>query len=179
MSINDGAFATNDPHVTLSLVWPRLMESALVSNDGGFGDAGSTHLFQVEPQVDWVLPSSGADRLPKTVYVRFRVNGETVPGSYTDDIVLDEGAPAVTYALAAHRILRVKGKDDNTGIRALVVKRPGAKRPFMTVPLASSRTQAKRRASVAVKLPRGLRRAYARVVDVAGNRSRLRRITFR
>jgi hypothetical protein len=28
--------------MTLSVTWPRLAETALVSNDGGFGAAGST-----------------------------------------------------------------------------------------------------------------------------------------
>jgi sugar lactone lactonase YvrE len=179
VSINSGDFATNDRHVTLSPVWPRLAESALVSDDGGFGAAGSTQLVEVEPQIAWTLRSAGAERLPRTVYVRYRINGESQPGTYSDDIVLDEGSPVVTSARAAHRRLRVKAKDDNTGIRTLVVKKPGASRPFRTVAVGSVRAQARRQISAAVKLPRGVKRAYVRVIDVAGNRSRLRRVSFR
>jgi PKD domain len=40
ISINGGAVATNDPHVTLHVVWPKYSINALISNDGGFG-AGS------------------------------------------------------------------------------------------------------------------------------------------
>jgi hypothetical protein len=175
MSINDGAFATNDPHVTLALVWPRQALSALVSNDGGFG---VNQLFDVSPHLSWTLPSAGADRLPKTVYVRFR-GGESGRETYTDDIVLDEGLPLVSSARAAHRALRVIGADYNTGIRTLVVKRPGAKRPLKTMELGSARSWGRRHVSVKLHLPAGLTRAYVRAIDVAGNKSRWRRVTFR
>jgi hypothetical protein len=175
ISINDGAFATNDPHVTLALVWPRLAQSALVSNDGGFG---VNQLFDVSPHVGWTLPSSGSGRLPKTVYARFR-GGESGRETYTDDIVLDEGLPIVSSARASRRVLRVIGADYNTGIRTIVVKRSGAKRPLMTHQLGSSQSAGRRHVSLKIHLPRGLNRAYVRAVDVAGNGSRWRRIAFR
>src|SRR5436190_5494349 len=174
ISINDGAFATNDPHVTLALVWPRLAQSALVSNDGGFG---VNQLFDLSQHLSWTLPSAGADRLPKTVYLRFR-GGESGRETYTDDIVLDEGLPIVSSARAAHRVLRVIGADYNTGIRTIVVKRPGAKRPLKTKELGSLRSAGRPHVSIKIHLPNGLNRAYVRAVDVAGNKSRWRRIAF-
>jgi hypothetical protein len=179
VSIDGGAFATNDPHVTLSPVWPRLTDSLLVSNDGGFGDAGSTHLFPIAPEVEWTLPSAGAERLPKTVYVRFRAGGASGAQTYTDDIVLDETPPAVTSAVAAHRILRVRARDGNTGIRRLVVKRAGATRATITRDLALGNVQARTLLDMKLRLPRDVRRPYVRVVDVAGNKSRWRRVSLR
>jgi hypothetical protein len=177
VSINDGAFATNDRHVTLTLTWPAYSETAIASNDGGFGDGAGTHVFEVERHVPWTLPRAGADRLPRTVYVRYRPTDGGA--TYTDDIVLDEGLPFVSSARAAHRVLRVIGTDYNTGIRTIVVKRPGAKTPLKTLQLGSSRSLGRRHVSTKIRLPRGLNRAYVRAVDVAGNRSRWRRISFR
>jgi PKD repeat protein len=179
VSINGGAFATNDPHVTLSLVWPVNADSLLASNDGGFGDAGSTQVFPVAPEVGWTLPSAGAERLPKTVYVRFRVSGTSGSETYTDDIVLDQDAPAVTSAQASHRVLRVKALDGNTGVASLIVTRPHAKLPLKTKQLAPAGSQASTRVTTTVQLPRGLRRAYVRAVDAVGNKSRWRWIKFR
>jgi hypothetical protein len=178
VSINGGAFATDDPHVTLSLVWPGFLTSALVSNDGGFGDAGSTQLLPVAPEVEWTLPSEGPERLPKTVYVRYRAGSFSAPETYTDDIVLDETAPAVTFAVARHRVLRVKARDGSTGVSAVKVKRRHAKRAFKTKQLAPAGSPAHSRVSTTVKLPAGLRSAYVRAVDAVGNKSRWRWIKF-
>jgi sugar lactone lactonase YvrE/PKD repeat protein len=178
MSINDGDFATNDPHVTLTLVWPQFAESALVSNDGGFGTAGSTHSFPVARHLSWTLPSARAERLPKTVYLRFR-GGQSGAETYTDDIILDQGLPEVTFAQAAHRVLRVRARDGNTGVSAVIVKKPHARRAIRSKRLAPQGSQARTRVNTTVHLPRGLRRAYVRAVDAVGNKSRWRRITFR
>jgi hypothetical protein len=179
VSINGGAFATNDPHVTLALVWPGYATAALVSNDGGFGDAGSTELFPVAPEVEWTLPSEGPERLPKTVYVRYRYGSTPASETYTDDIVLDETAPAVTSAVAKHRVLRVKARDGSTGVSAVKVKRRHAKRAFKTKQLAPAGSFAHSRVSTKVTLPAGLRSAYVRAVDAVGNKSRWRWIKFR
>lgn len=178
VSINGGAFATNDPHVTLSPVWPVNAESLLVSNDGGFGDAGSTQLFPVAPEVEWTLPSAGAERLPKTVYVRFRISGTSAAGTYTDDIILDENPPLVTFATAAHRLLRVRARDGSTGVATLVVKKAHARTPTKTKQLAPGGAQASTTVNTTVKLPPGLRQAYVRAVDAVGNKSRWRWIKF-
>ena len=52
--------------------WPRLAETALVSNDGGFGAAGGTETVGLAARIPRTLASSGPERLPKIVYVRFR-----------------------------------------------------------------------------------------------------------
>src|SRR5206468_10204006 len=52
VSVNDGAQFTNDPHVTVSVVWPMNATDFLLSNDGGFTPA--TH-FNVAPGVPWKL----------------------------------------------------------------------------------------------------------------------------
>ncbi|HST42079.1 MAG TPA: putative Ig domain-containing protein, partial [Conexibacter sp.] len=100
ISINDGAVATSNPDVTLSLVWPRLAETALISNDGGFGAAGSTTSLGLIAHVPWRLASSGPERLPKIVYLRFR-GGESGRETYTDDIILDQRPPQVVAASVA------------------------------------------------------------------------------
>jgi hypothetical protein len=176
VSINDGAYATNDRHVTLTLTWPAYSVEAIASNDGGFGTGAGTRVFEVERHVPWTLPRAGADRLPRTVYLRYRPTDGGA--TYTDDIVLDEGLPIVSSARAAHRVLRVIGADYNTGIRTIVVKRPGAKRPLKTMELGSSRS-GRRHVNAKIHLPAGVKRAYVRAVDVAGNSSRWRRISFR
>jgi DNA-binding beta-propeller fold protein YncE len=94
ISINDGARYTNDPKVTIKAIWPSFASQMLISNDGGFKTAQTLALQADTP---WTLDSSGAERLPKIVYVRF-VRGLTISETYTDDIILDESAPAVTSA---------------------------------------------------------------------------------
>ena len=96
VSINGGAFATNDRNVDVAAVWPPYSARAMLSNDGGFGAAGKTKVF--DPVVDhmaWTLASTGNERLPKTVYLRYLGAGNDNQ-TYTDDIVLDETAPTVT-----------------------------------------------------------------------------------
>jgi hypothetical protein len=91
VTINHGAIYTNDPHVTLSPVWPAFTKTILVSNDGGFADSSS---LKVGKDVPWTLQTSGPERLPKTVYVRF--DGKAP--NYTDDIILDQTPPVVDSA---------------------------------------------------------------------------------
>src|SRR5262249_23208123 len=69
VSINEGPAATNDRAVTLSLNWPNLTQSVLVSSDGGFA---APFLMPVAPTVPWKLTDAGNQRLPKIIYVRFR-----------------------------------------------------------------------------------------------------------
>jgi DNA-binding beta-propeller fold protein YncE len=94
VSINGGAQFTNTPQVTLDLRWPSFAAQLFASNDGGFGTASP---FLVAPQVLWTLDSSGAERLPKTVYVRF-TGGAAGPETYQDDIILDQTPPEIESA---------------------------------------------------------------------------------
>jgi hypothetical protein len=114
VSINSAALYTRSPDVTLSVVWPEGADTVLVSNDGGFAAAKA---FPVADKISWTLDSSGLERLPKTVCVRFMCTTPDVVGlplassstgqlatttcsgsssSYTDDIILDQTPPVVT-----------------------------------------------------------------------------------
>lgn len=141
VSIDGGARFTDDPHVTLDLVWPEFARRALVSNDGGFGDAAS---FPVADAIPWVLDSTGPDRLPRTVYVRFLGAGSDAQ-TFQDDIVLDQTAPTVRSAklaagpfrpkLKEHTYhLRIDAHDDRSGVAKMQIttdrSRPGAVRRF-------------------------------------------------
>ena len=94
VSVNDGALYTNTPQVEVNAIWPRCSDKLTVSNDGGFKRARQ---FDVAESIDWVLASSGPERLPKTVYVRFGNASQT----FSDDIILDETDPSLTSVTAA------------------------------------------------------------------------------
>ena len=125
VSINKGAQYTNKPDVTLTVVSPGGTSGLLIANDGGF--AGALPMA-VSKEVAWKLDSSGPERLPKTVYVRF-LTGPFASPNYTDDIILDERPPVVDAAsvvgppaaaataatLKAYKV-KVKAHDTNSGV---------------------------------------------------------------
>jgi hypothetical protein len=167
VSINGGAQFTNDPNVSLRVIWPAFSRTLTTSNDGGF--AGATQAL-VAPELPWRLDSSGPERLPKTVYLRFDDSTQT----FQDDIILDQVPPQVTAASAgpasasasavkAHRI-RLIASDDNSGVGvvqfAVDRKKPGKEQPY-----AAALTV---RAAAPPK--------FARVRDRAGNFSAWRQI---
>jgi hypothetical protein len=176
VTINGGAEYTNNPRVALDLRYPPSTTGILYSNDGGFLTA-----LALEPsqKFSWRLQSSGPDRLPKTVYVRF-MSGPFVSETYTDDIVLDETKPVVVAATVrvskpssskgaeassgARRVLRIRAKDNASGIvqMQLSSKRPNRRARF-------------RRFRQTVDVTRVEGRIYIRVRDGAGNLSRWRR----
>ena len=140
VSINKGAQYTNDPNVTLTVVAPPNTTGLLIANDGGF--VGSLPQA-VAKEVAWKLDSSGPERLPKTVYVRFLINTFS-SSNYTDDIILDErppvvdsasvvGAPPTTSAAAAAKLntykVKVKAHDSNSGVGGVQIttnkRKPG------------------------------------------------------
>jgi hypothetical protein len=173
VTVNHGAQYTNSPDVTISAVFPATTNSMLFSNDGGFLAPA-----QFAPKADtaWKLDSSGPERLPKTVYVRF-LSGPFVSETFTDDIILDETPPKVVNAslaqppaaalaarAAAKRTykLKVKATDNVSGVSGIQVtakkKKPGKVLRYksrMTVKLAA-------------------RPRWVRVRDRAGNFSRWR-----
>lgn len=119
-SINAGAQYTNDPKVELSLVWPSGARTATISNDGGFANSQNVG---VSAKVPWTLDSSGAERLPKTVYVRFDASTQT----FQDDIILDQTPPSLSSAIliagnpanaagAKRYRVNVSASDDNSGL---------------------------------------------------------------
>ena len=63
-------YATNDPAVTVSVVWRKLDATVRLSNDGSFSDDSGAMTFDVAPKLDWTLATEGSERLPRTVYAR-------------------------------------------------------------------------------------------------------------
>jgi hypothetical protein len=139
VSINKGAQYTNKPDVTLTVVAPTTATALLIANDGGFA---KTFPQAVKKEVTWKLDSSGPERLPKTVYVRF-LTGLFASSNYTDDIILDERPPVVDAAAvagppaasgaSASKLrtwkVKVKAHDTNSGVGfvqvAISKKKPG------------------------------------------------------
>ena len=97
VSIDNGAYATNNPHVQLDLVWPAGANQAIASNDGASTKPGATQTLALAPRVNWTLEQTGPDRLPKTVYVRFLGAGVDI-STFTDDIILDQTPPQLSSA---------------------------------------------------------------------------------
>jgi alpha-tubulin suppressor-like RCC1 family protein len=142
VSINDAATYTNKPSVSLDLVWPEGATDVRIANDGGFKTAQT---LPIGAKVPWKLASSGAERLPKTVYLRFKGYLVDESKTYTDDIILDETPPqiisasAVGSATSASRevarrgrpvLVRVRARDRTSGVTAMQIassKSPQAK----------------------------------------------------
>ena len=178
VTIDGGAGYTNDPVVTLDLRYPPSTTGVLFSNDGGFLTA-----LALEPSQKhtWRLASSGPERLPKTVYVRF-LSGPFASQTYTDDIVLDETRPAVTAAsvravraaapqtggaaatTSPAQLLRVRARDRTSGVDAMQVA--------AGKPRTAARFVRFRRSLDVSRLQGPL---WVRVRDRAGNVSRWRR----
>jgi dipeptidyl aminopeptidase/acylaminoacyl peptidase len=167
VSIDDGAQFTNDPLVSIHAVWPRLADTMLISNDGGFTSPG---VFPVAAETAWTLDSSGPERLPKTVYVRF-TGGDSGPETYQDDIILDQTRPHVASASARPRSSRartyrlsISARDATSGLAKMQVtstkRKPGKLLKFKRRSTFTSRS----------------RRIYVRVTDRAGNFSAWKRV---
>lgn len=171
VSIDGGAQFTNDPSVDVTVRWPSFASDLMISNDGGFAPFKQ---LRVDPKIRWRLRSSGPERLPKTIYVRF-LGGSSGPETYQDDIILDQTAPklgAVTIddVEAMARIgsgqssrLHVVAKDKVSGVGQMQVTakkaKPGKWRRF--------------RANLVVNGAHS--RLFVRVRDQAGNASRWKR----
>ncbi len=151
ISINAGATFTNRPQVSVWVVWPPYASDVVLSNDGGFRPASQRGVAE---RLTWTLNSSGPERLPKTVYARFVVDGAVGAQTYQDDIILDQTPPAVTRAEVAsaasargaralgHQVrrqaaatrrarpyrLQVSARDRTSGVRLLQVASAGRKR---------------------------------------------------
>jgi hypothetical protein len=165
VSINGGDRYTDDPHVTVSPVWPALATSLRIANDGGFADAQTV---AVDDEIPWTLDSTSPERLPQTIYVRF-VGGPSGPEIYQDDIVLDQTPPQ----LLAARVARVRArnytvvlhaKDAVSGLRFV---QAAARRGHHGVKLPFKRTLHVRTVD---------RPHWVRVRDRAGNWSRWHRL---
>ena len=191
VSINSGDIYTNTSSVKLDLVWPEFATGALISNDGGFL-ASKTSTIQLAASVDWTLATSGLERLPKIVYVRF-IKSKGDAATFTDDIILDMTPPALTDATAVASSsaagavsvlsvgaksksgvkLLVKASDANSGIGWIEVRTSSnsvATKIRYTKPKNKSQTFNLKTTSKSVQV---------RVMDLAGNTSKWKTVKVR
>ena len=117
--------------MTLTIHEPAGATAVRISNDGGFGSATS-QAIRGDDTYTWTLQSSGAERLPKTVYVRFTGGGADPNQSYTDDIVLDQRPPLALVASLSGKTLRVKASDRGTGVESVQYASRRGARKFAT-----------------------------------------------
>lgn len=182
VSINSGAQYTNDPVVQLTIEPPEAATTVRISNDGGFANAQSVAVAGSR-QYAWTLDSSGPERLPKTIYVRFASEWESSAQNFTDDIILDQTPPVIEGATAAEARLapfaavraiaaaapaytvRIQASDNASGVAQMQIAadrdNPGLWKPF-----AATSTFATTGRSILV-----------RVRDGAGNASGWRALT--
>ena len=165
ISINNAAIFTNDANVTLTIHEPTGASQVQISNDGGFSSA-ATRSIAGNDTYNWTMLSSGAERLPKTVYVRFLGNGIDETQTYTDDIVLDERAPntlnasmtpVLNRAEGGRWVLRVRAEDENSGLDLLGTA-PRKRADYATRPFTKR---------LVISNPRRAR--FVQVTDRAGN----------
>ena len=166
VSINRGEVFTADPNVTLNVVWPAGTQSVLVANDGSLDG----EVIPVAGEIEWTLASSGSERLPKTVYLRFLGRGGIALGTVTDDIVLDQQAPTVDAARllsdsgrSVHRV-RLDASDRGSGLDRVEIS-SRKKRPRVTV----SRSEFRQLSGSALTVRSAKRPRWYRVSDRAGN----------
>ncbi|MDA0160798.1 SBBP repeat-containing protein [Solirubrobacter ginsenosidimutans] len=170
VSIAAGARYTKRPKLQLTIIPPDGATGLSISNDGGFKRPFGG---QVEPgrRYPWALDSSGPERLPKTVYVRF--SGPCLDPSQTfqDDIILDETAPTLSTPTVrgpakgrrGALTLTLKAVDNASGVKRVEVRRRNA-RIFAAA--------YKRR----LRLKGSPRKLTVRVTDGAGNASRWKQV---
>lgn len=175
VTINKGAQFTRTPRVTVNVNAPPNTSSFLFSNDGGFL---APAVFVPSTTIPWRLDSSGPERLPKTIYVRFLL-GAITSQTYQDDIILDEVPPKIDQASVAPAgsasaaaviarskpwRVKVKARDSNSGVARVQVttskKKPG--------PLLKYKTKFTVRSA---KKPN-----FLRARDRAGNYSKWRKL---
>jgi len=125
----------------------------------------------VDASIAWTLDSSGPERLPKTIYVRFQ-GGESGPETYQDDIILDQTPPTIEGVRAAVRgsgdargyRLSIRASDELSGVAQMQItndtSEPGDLVPF------EPKTQVRTRS----------RKLLVRVQDLAGNFSPWRKV---
>jgi hypothetical protein len=193
VSINEAALYTNDPLVRLLLRPPQGATGVLVSNDGGFSGASSSPINGEETH-SWTLASTGAERLPKTVHVRFMGGGADDSKDYTDEIILDQTPPTVRtvriYRRGNRRIVgrRAAAPGRGCGGQSLVMKVAAhdASSGLLSLRYGFSPTGlgtiVKYRGTVPIKVPlnRGSAKAmFVRVSDGATNLSKRRRVSLR
>jgi hypothetical protein len=176
MTINGEAQYTNDAHVGLSVIAPSWASTMKISNDGGFL---ASREQGIAARVPWTLRSSGLERLPKTVYVRFGSSTQT----YTDDIILDQTKPTVTAASFAGSGATTRASAQTAASKRRTYRmRISARDATSGVAKVQFAERSKRHPSAPRKFTRmsrykGIRAPkYVRVQDRAGNYSSWRSI---
>jgi hypothetical protein len=167
VTINDKAKFTNSPGVTLTIRERPGASSVLISNDGSFDEAVQ-QAVRADDTYTWTLDSSGSDRLPKHVYVRFLGMGDENQ-TFSDDIVLDETAALLRSATltTSTRTLRISSTDrGGSGVSRIQLASTTRARKPVTRPYRSRSKLTKRQA----------RLRYVRVVDRAGNVGKWKKI---
>ena len=183
VSINSADEYTNDPDVILGISWPLNTESVLVSNDGGFRQQQN---FDLNETINWTLKSSGDERLPKTVYMKFIMTDGSRSAAFSDDIILDTTAPVLLATSAARSTssggvsiaaakdgvgrsyrISVSSQDNNSGVSKVLIRSSiGGKISHIAVKRSS-----KSRVKVGIRTTRRI--VYVSVEDGAGNRARV------
>ena len=123
--------------------------------------------------IPWRLVVLGNERLPKTVYVRFRdISGDWDTQTYTDDIVLQIVVPQILSVTLA------PPRRDFLGCKSAHAGSEGQGQPFGSQIHAGfegkPRKKAKGRQVPQGAAGAGLRRLFVRVRDGAGNWSKWR-----
>jgi len=161
VSINAAAAFTTSPGVMLTIHEPAGATGVVISNDGGFATP-TTSAIACSDTYSWTLATTGSDRLPKTVYVRFSGPGIDPDKTFTDDIVLDQTAPLMNSATlskgTSRYTLKVRASDKGSGVAR--------------VQLASSRTSKRvtsYRYGSKIRVRYKATARFARVIDRAGN----------
>jgi streptogramin lyase len=172
VSINGGDAYTNSPNVVLDVVWPACTTTVTVANDGGFRSADAR---ATAAQISWKLSTSGSERLPKTVYLRFGTSSQ----NYTDDIILDQSAPKILSATAS--VAQVAERRAATGRTVRVAVRAldrGGSGPA-AVQIRSGRKQTTSAYGKGVTIATNAAAIRVRVRDRAGNWSAFRTVPVR
>lgn len=178
VSIEDGSDYTNSPRVSVNLSWPRSATAVLLSNDGGFKNYKRISLTKT---IAWTLASSGSERLPKTIYVRYVLSDGSRSETFTDDIILDETDPTLG-TVSARRVsepsvvalslksgplpsvrLSIAASDTNSGLDRIEIRSGGKSVRFSVAPKSKK---------ISVLLTTQKRSVQVRSIDRAGNASK-------
>jgi 6-phosphogluconolactonase (cycloisomerase 2 family) len=166
ITINDGAVYTNDPSVTVTVVSAPWTGSVRLSNEPNAFPLRATRVVE-GGRYPWRLASTGTQRDVRRVHVRFTGSPLGNSPDLSDDIILDQRPPAVVAAKLSRSRLALRARDNRSGVRGLQMtkkrSRPGRERRF----------------SRKVKVSRGTRVLYVRVIDGAGNSSRWKKVRAR
>jgi hypothetical protein len=160
VTIEDGAQFTNSPDVTVSVLCPGGGSVKLSNAEGDFTGARAMRVTGAETKLPWRLDTAGAQRDVKRVHVRFTASDQG--GDLFDDIILDQRPPEVLAASLRDSRLRLKARDNRSGVKRVQVttskSKPGKSRKYSSAPRVSGNPK----------------RVYVRVFDGAGNRSKWR-----